>query len=393
MNGVRKCRLEDLGEVADLWLKVFRGVQGRAAKPLQDYFKKIFFDNPWRDDDLPSLLYEEPGRGIVGFIGVVPRVMTFRKQRIRVAVASQLMAEQSVPYAAIQLMRAYLGGKQDLSYSDGANESAERLWRGCGGSLALLESLNWTRVLRPSQYAVALLNRRRILNRVGTAIWPLCRALDAAAVRSRWGRRYWLRNATDLELDEEPAEDTLLWCLRHFAGERALMPVYDGDDWRWLLREVSEKQMYGTLRKGVVRNAGGDIAGWYLYQVKDGEVAQVLQLGGRQRTIRSVLNHLFSTAWRNGAIAVSGNLDPRFARELVKSRCSLGMPGYVALIHSRDPEILNAIHRGDAFLSRLEGEWWARFSDASWSVEGLSPAAVPDAALHADSPQLTSAHY
>ena len=25
------------------------------------------------------------------------------------------------------------------------------------------------------------------------------------------------------------------------------------------------------------------------------------------------------------------------------------------------PELMAAIHRGDAFLSRLEGEWWLRF--------------------------------
>jgi hypothetical protein len=31
------------------------------------------------------------------------------------------------------------------------------------------------------------------------------------------------------------------------------------------------------------------------------------------------------------------------------------------LVHSRDPEIMAAIHRGEAFLSRLEGEWWLRF--------------------------------
>jgi hypothetical protein len=31
------------------------------------------------------------------------------------------------------------------------------------------------------------------------------------------------------------------------------------------------------------------------------------------------------------------------------------------LVHARHQEIVNAIHRGDAFLSRSEGEWWIRF--------------------------------
>jgi hypothetical protein len=34
---------------------------------------------------------------------------------------------------------------------------------------------------------------------------------------------------------------------------------------------------------------------------------------------------------------------------------------YWTLIHSQQPELLDAIHRGDAFLTRLEGEWCMRF--------------------------------
>jgi len=33
-----------------------------------------------------------------------------------------------------------------------------------------------------------------------------------------------------------------------------------------------------------------------------------------------------------------------------------GGPG--VLIHSKHRDVLEAIHRGDAFISRLEGEWW-----------------------------------
>jgi hypothetical protein len=32
------------------------------------------------------------------------------------------------------------------------------------------------------------------------------------------------------------------------------------------------------------------------------------------------------------------------------------------LIHSRDPAKLHALVEGDAFFTRLEGEWWMRFS-------------------------------
>jgi len=64
-----------------------------------------------------------------------------------------------------------------------------------------------------------------------------------------------------------------------------------------------------------------------------------------------------------GAVGVSGKLEFRYAKELAKARCGFVWPGYGTVVHSRNPELLNAIAHGDAFLSRLEGEWWARFSD------------------------------
>jgi len=41
--------------------------------------------------------------------------------------------------------------------------------------------------------------------------------------------------------------------------------------------------------------------------------------------------------------------------------CLFHRRGYWTLIHSKKPDLLEAIHRGDAFLTRLEGEWCLRF--------------------------------
>src|SRR5438046_196924 len=41
------------------------------------YFERIFFQNPWVDADLPSLVYEDETGRVGGFVGVVPRRMLF----------------------------------------------------------------------------------------------------------------------------------------------------------------------------------------------------------------------------------------------------------------------------------------------------------------------------
>jgi hypothetical protein len=193
------------------------------------------------------------------------------------------------------------------------------------------------------------------------------------------------------ERDEAPGDETLRWCARHFAATSALEPSYDAAEWRWLLQEAQAKAMYGPLARGVVR-ANGAIAGWYLYYVRPGGTAEVLQLGARPQSVRLTLAHLYWQVWRDGAVAVSGKLEPRFADALVSSRAGFGLPGYVALMHARDPDILNAVHRGDAALSRLDGEWWARFSDPGWTTAGLSAAPPVTKAGMREAPKLKSAH-
>lgn len=370
MGEVREFDQQDIPAVAGLWLRVFRGYDGSAPPALLEYFREIFFQSPWRNDSLPSFVYDDDNRRIVAFLGVIPRRMTFRKQPITVAVATQLAEEESgrSEYAAVKLFKRFFTGPQDLSFSDGANEASERLWQASGGNIALLYSMDWTRVLRPAQYARVLLEPRKHLVPFARILPPICLVFDSLVLRSRLGV-YWQPDSAESMTEEEPTDEALLSCVRQFSADSALQPEYDLEAFRWLLKEASAKKMYGALRKRIVREAGGDIAGWYIYYVKPSEVAEVLQFGGRPKLIRKVLNHLISDAWRQGAVAVSGGLEPRFAKDLGKERCGFTWTGSV-LAQSRNPEILQAIQLGDAFLSRMEGEWWARFSDPDWSTTG-----------------------
>ena len=184
MDGIRAFRREDIAQVAALWLRVFRRQAGVPCGALQDYFREILLEAPWRDPALPSLVYEEGGLGIVGFLGVLPRTMLFEGRPIRVAVPTQLMADSRARnYPAVKLMRRFLDGPQDLSFSDGANDLAEKLWCSCGGVAAGLHNLKWTRVLRPAQHLKARLAARAGWRYawLGEVFGPFCHAVDAAA--------------------------------------------------------------------------------------------------------------------------------------------------------------------------------------------------------------------
>ena len=107
----------------------------------------------------------------------------------------------------------------------------------------------------------------------------------------------------------------------------------------------------------VVRNSKQAVIGWYLYYLNPGAISPVLQVAGRKESIKQVLDHLIYHSWRGGAVALSGRLDPRFVQEFSDSYCLFNRRGPWTLIHSRRPDLVQAIQRGNAFLTPLEGEW------------------------------------
>jgi hypothetical protein len=120
---------------------------------------------------------------------------------------------------------------------------------------------------------------------------------------------------------------------------------------------------YGNLRKVVLRNERQKIVGWYIYCIRGSGVGEVVQIGAAKQSTREILDHLFYDAWKHGAIALHGRLDSRLLEELSGKGCFFYRRGGWMQAHSRRPELLQLIHNGDAFLTRLDGEWCLAFSE------------------------------
>jgi hypothetical protein len=109
----------------------------------------------------------------------------------------------------------------------------------------------------------------------------------------------------------------------------------------------------------LVRDDRREIVGWYLYFCKPGGVGAVVQFGATPARAQEVFEHLFHHARQRGVVALSGQVDPALFHVYSSSDCLFHHDGASwILVHSRHPEVLRAIDRGDAFLTRLEGEWW-----------------------------------
>ncbi len=353
---VRPFRPDDLADVVGLRRRLFRFTERPSPAELADYCYRIFCRNPWSDDELPSLIYEDQRGEVAGFLGVVPRRMTFQDKPIRVAIGTQLMVSpESRGLAGRRLVRAFLTGPQDLSVSDLGNDATRRLWESLGGSVSMAHSVIWEKALRPCQLAVSRLGGGALGRGAALAAQPLVALGDALA--AAWPGAHG-RPAGGDTVPLAPA--TLAATAEEVLQPFALRPDYNGT-LPWLLGQAAEKREFGELVGGLVRQPDGTVAGWFLHYVEPGGTSEVLQLAGRPSSRVLVLEHLLEDARRRGAIAVAGRLEPAWLPELAAQGCALRDDGPWLLYHSSRPEVAAAIERGDAFLSRLDGEWWLSF--------------------------------
>jgi hypothetical protein len=320
--------------------------------------QELYFENPWRADDLPSYVSVADDGAIAGFIGALPRTLRFGDELIRVVVAGSHMVDpkRPDPFAAIMLLRRLFSGPQDLTFSDTANSISRRLWEKMGGTTLLGLSTKWIRVLRPAGFSRFLLDWRyrdsarsfrRLIEPIAVAadsvLSPMAAAELVLPVRPIAGREF------------DPV--LLSSALPGVTEARKVFPSYSATEASWLFSKLRENNANGSLvTRAFFR--GKKPAGWYLMYAPSGSIAQVLQLAAEPALYPGVLGHLLKTAWKLGCLAVVGRDDPSHAGTLRRHFCFPFVRNPFVVAHSRRSEIMQALISGDAFVSRLEGEFW-----------------------------------
>ena len=360
---IRPLEREDIPAVARLYQVVMRGGSGEPPAFLEPFFERTLLDQPWADPAIPSLVYVEEGE-IVGFIGSNVKRMRFDGDPITMACSAHQIAHPRVRNRAVGalLMRKYMSGPQDLTITDGATEPVRRMWEGLGGRTVHACCFSYVRVFRPWRLALGRVAERLDVHRVESALAPMAAGLDwATAVVSRRSRR-----AAPPATDVEPlTPHRLLELLPAIDGTVRLRVDYDLPYLDWLFQELNREQP--TLwQRGVRRgklwaeavHSGGRPVGWYVCQLRADLLCRVLQIAAAPAETDFVLTQLLHGASARGAAGVYGRVEPRLVGPLSVSRSFLRFSEGRMLVNAREPELVNTVIRGDALLTRLDGEWW-----------------------------------
>ena len=327
------------------------GVSGaRPQEEIAAFLATTLLDDPWRDDELPSLVSTEEGK-VIGFIGAQARRFRFGDRILRGLCATHLtVAGGSRGGAAgALLLRRFLTGPQDFSYSDTANDEVARIWSTFGGQLDHGRSFDWMVVLRPLRWiggiSAGAARRRLRSEQIPVGAFPF----QAARRGSRWE----LEESKDVRGADAGASE-ITEAIPEMSRGLQLWADYDEHFLVHLFEQVEAR--FGRLSRRVVRR-GDRAIGWYAYVPAPGGVSRILHLRVTQREAEAVLGDLVDHARENGSAVLSGRQEPQLTLALQARLPILGFARRPVL-HCHDPEITAVLSSEKSLLTQLDGEWY-----------------------------------
>ena len=355
MSDVRPLDSADIPAVADLF-RVAMGPENPLSRPwLADFLRETLLQSPWIDPEIPSLVATGDDGRIAGFIASNVRPVMVDGTRLRGACCAHLVVDESSRSRALgpQLLGRYMGGPQDITFTDTATEVVARMWRTFGGRPDTGRSVGWMLVLRPGSWAVAV-GRARVQGRRAPGLVTV-----PALPFHIGGARLTGHTEPETGPPVETQALTAAVLVEHkgsiLKGHR-LQLDYDEAYVSWLFGRLDALYASSVVVRKLVRR-GGKPVGWFVYIHDADGPGRVLQIASRERDTDAVVETLIGDARERGVTVLSGRLEPNFVEPLRRRWAVLGFDART-LVHARDPAVLEAHAGGPSLLARLDGEWW-----------------------------------
>lgn len=350
---IRPLEHEDLPVVAALYAEMDMRDPSLPAPGYVEFFRRTLLEPPLADPEIPSLVYDDPGDGVVGVIGSHPRRYLHGDQPVRLACSGPLIVHPRHRPRGLGalLLRRYAGGPQEMTFNDRSVDGVHTMWRLLGADTDATASIGWRRILAPAGAALGTIARRLPGRRRRGDVW----AAGFDAVAGRGFRPPPPISGAAEPLGSEPLIDLFPRLRRQFT----LCPAYDDGFLEALFGAMASTVLGDRLLRRLVRAEDGRPLGAYVMSLAAGGTAHVLDLTAAYDDAGLVLDHAIHDAASAGAVEVSGRVEPALLPHLQPRKCRLERADWVT-VKSRDPLLVNAVLSGKALLSRMDGEWWMR---------------------------------
>ncbi len=364
MSIIRALTVQDLPVVANMLQRVLRDERSPAPASLVDYMRRFYLDAPGCGGDIASLVHETDAGEVSGFIGVHVLPMNWGDRKLRAAICSSFMVAEANrdPMAGARLMKAFMDGPQDLSFSETANHISTQMWTRLRGITLPQYSLDWIRVIRPCSFTLSMIGQRfspaRLFSPLASAADNLWRKRLKPG-ESRWTATAFTGMAPAPLRTQEIGPEEFARLAEPLTAHFALKPQWPAVALDRILADAAEKPDLGKLVLAKVTTANGASIGAFAYYAGKGGIARVLQILARPGQAGAAIDCLIENAANRGVAALRGRTQPQLLAAMLTRRTAF-LPATATIAHSRDPALLDAMAHGEAFLNGLAGEEWSR---------------------------------
>lgn len=355
---IRPIKSEDIPQLVVLLIKNFPFLANKDEKSVSVDLEEVLFFNPWKNTEMPSLVYEESNGKIKGFIGISPRTMNFRGETITVAITHNLFIEPGKysGLVAAKFFKSVIHGPQDLVVSGSAGNNSKMMWKRNGGYIAHLYSIGWRIPLRPARCVLNYIKKKDKLTYLSKLLNPVASGFDyllqPVIKKSRTEN-----NIADVYLKEMNPTKVVQY-QKEFSARCSLQPDYTPEKLKWVMGIASKASHLGTLTCRGVFDINGMFLGWFTMYINPHGKSEVIQMHAKEGYENTILSNLIRFAEDFGSVELIGRLNPDFM-SVLSGKYSFFRPGRMwMLYHSKNPDIVSAVARGDVFLSRFEDDLW-----------------------------------
>lgn len=376
---IRPFREDDAPSVAALWQYWFRDQTREPDAGLVELVRRIYIEDPNRDDEVTPLVAEDEAGNMLGFLGASVMPVEVDGARGKLAGVFPSVVDPEAPSTVASfLLRKFLAGPQLFTFSDGGHVKFERIWETLGGQINHLQSLRWVKFFRPAQIGARRFQENRGLWALRPLATPIAKGFDWSVRRILWrqlgsgfpdgaapevnDRRF---GVSDLQT-ENLTPERLVHVSDGFHRRARLRPLYTAEHMTWQLQAMARIVSQGDLTANLILTPEGVPMGWYIYYLNPGGVSRVFALESDDRYLPDVIDHLFRDADQRGAGALIGRMEPKLRRPMSARGVFVHSGGSLQMIHSKDKSLMDSAQLGRAAFNRLQGEnwyWWAIVAD------------------------------
>ena len=356
-GAVRPMRPADVPAVAQLFLRIFRGVDKPADADLQHYLGSLTLTSPAYDDVSATQVYEQQDGRIRSALLAVPMRFVACGTILPGRLLGVFMTDADKEAAgAAQLILALRPRRADFAFCDSASPTSRGHLLAIGGKPIPVQNLEWTRSFRPVG-ALAGRFAKRFLYGKSLGLTILARPFDRL-----------LRHLRPEPDAAEPrvasvAEMSIPTFLEHaprLVAHYAVRPLWAQEELSWLVSLAAQNTRLGAFTIRSVVDRAEAIIGCFVYYAAPGRAAHVLNvlaLPGREPV---VLDAMFRHLDETGHVEARGRAQLALMAGLCQQRWLVFRHRAFALVLTRVPEINDAVARGDVYVGGLAGEDWSR---------------------------------